>query len=254
MDLSELESQMSHLLAKSSPAADKPAVTLFRHSLDVTWQMAEYCRIYNPQWPVSDDPICLNRVLAYAALIHDFGKIHTGFQAALAGGPKFQNRHEILSLAFIGYLEIPDAEQPWLEAAIGLHHKNLFHLIGAGKPFYLGSTFTHPQSFATALVRGVKASDIELLRHLLIHAKACFERQGWNRIEPYNVLSGTVDLIGQIRAALERICRLEKRFHAWLDDWGKPKEPVPWSLRRAGVLVRGLILNADHLASFQPHP
>src|SRR5207249_4111624 len=123
MALSDLESRMLHLWAKSAPQPEVPAVTLFRHSLDVTQQMAEFYRLYRPEWPLMEEPICFRRVLAYAALMHDFGKIHIDFQAALRpGGPIFHNRHEVLSLAFLEYVDVPSEELPWLEAAIALHH------------------------------------------------------------------------------------------------------------------------------------
>src|SRR5438309_1131847 len=106
MALDALEAAMAKLLAKSSPPT-----TLFRHSLDVVQQMAEYYRLYNPAWPVPDDSLNLPRVLAYAALVHDFGKVHVDFQNVLHGqAQKFGNRHEILSLCFLDWLNIPDTE------------------------------------------------------------------------------------------------------------------------------------------------
>src|SRR5579884_971235 len=114
MTLSELEERMEHLLAKS-----RPRTTLFRHSLDVVRQMAEYYRLYQPTWPIPDDSICLPRVLAYAALVHDFGKVHVLFQQVLQDkAPKFGNRHEILSLTFLDWLTIPEAERVWIESAV----------------------------------------------------------------------------------------------------------------------------------------
>lgn len=42
----------------------------------------------------------------------------------------------LLSLVFLGDLGIPDEERPWVEAAVALHHKNLFSLTAAGHWFY----------------------------------------------------------------------------------------------------------------------
>src|SRR5579863_10149128 len=123
MTLNELEITMREreLLAKS-----RPPMTLFRHSLDVVQQMSEYYQFYEPQWPIPEDSICLPRVLAYSALVHDFGKVHAVFQAVLKGeDKKFDNRHEILSLCFLEWLEIPADERVWIEAAVALHHRNL---------------------------------------------------------------------------------------------------------------------------------
>lgn len=254
MTLAELESRMSQLWAKS-PQPRLPPVTLFRHSLDVTKQTAEYYRVYRPEWPLDDAPVCVKRLLAYAALTHDFGKIHVGFQAALRpGGPRFCNRHEALSLGFLGFLEIPHEELPWLEAAIALHHKNLFHLVGPGQPFFLGSTFSREGSSAKLLVDGVRLAEAELLRGMLCHAKEIFDRCDWPTFTPYPVNTQSLDLLERIREALERVRTLERRFHAESDDWGRIVGVLPWDARRAGVLARGFLLNADHLASFRPEP
>lgn len=245
---------MSHLWAKSPVEPEGTGVTLFRHSLDVTCQMAEYYDLYAPEWPLSNEPICLKRVLAYAALMHDFGKINVGFQAALRpGGHRFGNRHEVLSLGFLGYLNTTQEELVWLEAAIALHHKNLFRLVGPNRPFFLGSTFDHQGSPVRKLVDGVRPEDDELLQLLLSHSDEIFQMTGWTGFSSYPLASNNVDLLERIRDALRRVQALAERFHAQTDDWGRIVGTLPWRLRRAGVLIRGLMLSADHLASFQPH-
>lgn len=254
MTLVELESRMSHLWAKS-PRLGNPPVTLFEHTFDVTRQLAEYCRVYRPTWPIPEEPICLERVLAYAALTHDFGKVHVDFQAALRnGGPPFRNRHEVLSLGFLGYLGIPPNELSWLEAAVALHHKNLFRLVGASQPFFLGSTFAHDSSTARKLVEGAQPRDVELLLNLLKLSEEVFRMTGWRGFPTYPVVCTRLDFLKRIREALERVLALEKQFHAQSDEWGQAVEPLPWPARRAGVLIRGFVLKADHLASFRPHP
>lgn len=253
MTLAELESHMSHLWAKSPATENSPPVSLFRHSLDVTRQMAEYYHVYEPEWPLREEPICLERVLAYSGLVHDFGKVHVGFQNALRGRSRFRNRHEVLSLAFLGYLDIPLREVAWVEAAIALHHKNLFRLVGAAQPFYLGSLFNHPASKPSELVNGVTAAAETLLRELLCHAEELFGVACWSNFDTYPINSEPFDFLKRIREAFERVCSLERRFHGRFDEWGRTIGVLPWPARRSGVLIRGLILNADHLASFRPH-
>jgi CRISPR-associated endonuclease/helicase Cas3 len=218
--------------------------------------MAEYYRLYQPSWPVPEDPVCLARVLAYTALVHDFGKIHQSFQAALRqNGPPFRNRHEVLSLLFLSYLDIPAYERPWVEAAIALHHKNLFRLVGANQPFYLSPAFGRDGTAAKRLAGGVDRRDADLLCDLLQHADEIFHETGWPKFAGYEVRpERAVDPLGRMRESLERVVSLRQRFGATLDDFGRVAEPLPWPLRRAGVATRGFILNADHLASFRPHP
>ena len=256
MKLEDLEKRMSHLWAKSSPVPGKSGLPLYSHLVDVTRQMREFYELYQPRWPLPDNSVCLPRILAYAALTHDFGKVHVDFQAALRDNRRpFRNRHEMLSLAFLSMLQMGEAERPWLEAAVGLHHKNLFQLIGANGPFYIGQLFDTEVSNAWHLAKGVTSEDSSLLYELLGHADAIFSLTGWSGFSSYPVNPPRLSkLVTDMRDALQRIRNLSRRFEAPLDEWGQPAGDIPWNERRAGVLARGLILNADHLASFEPHP
>ncbi len=246
MTLSELETRMKHLLAKS-----RPATTLFRHSLDVVGQMAEYYRLYQPGWPVPDDSIHLPRVLAYAALVHDFGKAHHVFQAVLNGASqKFDNRHEILSLCFLDWLKIPAVELIWIQSAVALHHKNLHWL---DERFPVSPNFGSEGSYARRLVEGMNSATANLLYQMLAHSGEIFQNAGWPACPCYELAQyRDLDYIGGMKHALERVNDLAKQFEAQTDDYGKIRH-VPWELRRGGIQVRGLILLADHLASASPH-
>lgn len=256
MELAEIERRMSHLWAKSPDTPGAAPITLFRHSLDVTQQMAEYCQLYQPDWPISGEHVCLSRVLAFAALVHDFGKIHPGFQAALRpNGLPFGNRHEVLSLVFLSLLDIPASERSWVEAAVALHHKNLSWLVGPNRPFHLGESFGRDGTAPRHLAGGVRRTDAELLCELLRRASEIFRRTGWPEFDCYEVPpERATDPLACIRGGLERVVSLAQRFKATLDDFGRVVLPLPWPLRRAGVTIRGFILSADHLASFRPHP
>lgn len=255
MELAEIEQRMSHLWAKSPNPPAVPAITLFRHSLDVTRQMTEYYRLYRPQWPISEEPVCLPRLLAYSAFVHDFGKVHPAFQAALRpNGPRFRNRHEVLSLAFLACLDIPLLERPWIEAAVALHHKNLFLLAGHNQHFYLGETFGQEGTIARCLTEGLIQTDIGCLCELLGQAKEIFNQTGWEEFDCFDVHPKRFDdPLPHIRASLERVVELSNRFELISDDFGRALMPAPWALRCAGVTVRGFLLSADHLASFGWH-
>lgn len=247
MTLSELEERMKHLLAKS-----RPCTTLFRHSLDVVRQMAEYYRLYQPTWPVPDNSLCLPRVLAYAALVHDFGKIHILFQQVLKGiAPRFDNRHEILSLAFLDWLTIPEAERVWIEAAVALHHKNLFWL--TDRRFNPNQSFGAEKTYARFLADGISHDDAQLLYLMLGHATEIFQQAGWDNFPHYEINAyRNLDFISVMKNALQRVSYLAKQFEAEKNDYGKILN-IPWGLRQGGIQVRGLILLSDHLASANPH-
>lgn len=254
MTLPELEVAMKDLWAKSSGFPDIPGRTLLRHSMDVVKQMAEYHDLYRPEWTVADAPICLPRVLAYAALMHDFGKVHKHFQDVLKRiRPRFGNRHEILSLSFLDWLDIPREERPWIEAAVALHHKNLYALIGAGGSFSITGNFGAEHTDVRRLADGVSSSDAALLYETLRHADEIFQNAGWNGITCYPLNAcHSIHYVNSIRSSLERVCKLAKSFAAQMDDYGN-MQSVPRALRQAGIQIRGFILLADHLASASPH-
>lgn len=219
--------------------------------------MAEYFGLYRPKWPLADQHVCLARVLAYAALTHDFGKVHVDFQAALRPeGKNFGNRHEVLSLAFLAELGIPDEERPWVEAAVALHHKNLFSLTAAGQWFYYrGDRFGTQTSRVHHLAIGVQLMDADLLHDFLTNAGEIFAQTGWPAFSLYDLptIPQSIDRVASIRSALQRIDRLAQQFRRRCDEFGNTLA-IPWPERRAAVQVRGFILNSDHLASFEPQP
>src|ERR1051326_498884 len=103
--IEEFHSRMSHLWAKSPREYEMCGYPLFQHTLDVCWQAAQFYCLREATWPLNDSAQ-LPRILAYAALLHDFGKIHRDFQLALRPPhPRFQNRHEVLSLIFVAHLD-----------------------------------------------------------------------------------------------------------------------------------------------------
>jgi CRISPR-associated endonuclease/helicase Cas3 len=64
---------------------------------------------------------------AAAVMFHDLGKCCKGFQNVVRGGPKFHQRHEVLSVALLARLlpSDPNGDAPWIAAAVLTHHKDL---------------------------------------------------------------------------------------------------------------------------------
>jgi len=248
----ELAARMADIWAKSERSGGGGGVSLLQHSLDVCGQMWAYFDTYRPEWPLGDD-VCVGRILAYAALLHDFGKVHGDFQKMLRpGGARFDNRHEILSLAFCSWLDVPEVERPWLEAAIAFHHKGYQELLGAGRRFYLGERFEAPGSPASELARGVGGEQAELLAEVLQYSPFLLERCGWYGLAPYSLRTELCfDFLGAMRGSLERVRRLSGRFQLSALEPG-PRRKQSWAGVLAAIHTRGWMLNADHVASFGP--
>jgi CRISPR-associated endonuclease/helicase Cas3 len=235
---------MGHLFAKSAKAGIQ--TSLLQHSLDVCWQTRQFLSAYQPTWPL-ESSANFARIMAYASLMHDFGKIHPSFQGALRGERQFGNRHEILSLAFIEYLEIPENEVSWIAAAIATHHRDWYGL----RERYAAISEANDLGRLTS---GIPETDVHLLYELLGHAPQIFRELGWPNFAFYKLKPfARVDHAAAITAARELIEKLVSSFEA-KQSKSRPGQQV---LRNeaavlGGLHARGWLLSADHLASFRP--
>ena len=104
--------QLKKLYAKSIDENGK-RTTLIQHLREVTLQMCEFINLYKNDLLSIDVELNIPRLLVYSAFFHDFGKIHPDFQKQLLEDSKIWGyRHEVLSLAFVSYLNVPDNELP----------------------------------------------------------------------------------------------------------------------------------------------
>lgn len=114
------------LLAKSAEEGQHTqGESLARHTWHVLRQLAYLFRL-RPNLPVTLDFPNLWNSLFWACFLHDFGKAAGGFQDRLRGGVKWPHRHEVLSLAFIDWINtaLSEDERTWVSAAIVSHHKD----------------------------------------------------------------------------------------------------------------------------------
>ncbi len=61
----------------------------------------------------------------WGCCLHDLGKSARGFQQQLRTGGLWGHRHEVLSLAFLDWLQPDDEDRSWIAAAIASHHKDV---------------------------------------------------------------------------------------------------------------------------------
>lgn len=234
---------MLHLQAKSGDQSP-----LLNHLCDVCGQASQFLAAYRPEWPAGPEA-SLHRVLAYASLMHDFGKVHPSFQAALQpNGPRFRNRHEVLSLAFLSWLDVPDVEFRWIAASIATHHRGWHEL----RDRFMGDA-TSEHTDLGKLSIGIPTIDAESIHEILRRAPEIFAYLGWPPLEPYRLLNFVdLDYGASIARALAQVdCLMQA-----MTTGGERRRPGTsqsrdWRPVLAAIHARGWLLTSDHLASFQ---
>lgn len=101
--------------------------TLYEHTRHVVARFADQARLRSSIARQIGNPRLWHQ-LYWACFLHDFGKVAGGFQRMLAtnGKERYIYRHEVGSLAFVGWL-FPDPSSDdyrWIVAAIASHHKD----------------------------------------------------------------------------------------------------------------------------------
>jgi CRISPR-associated endonuclease/helicase Cas3 len=160
-----------------------------------------------------------------AALLHDAGKVAEGFQQQVRpGGPRWGERHEMLSLAYVDLFnqELPPGDRALLAAGVGLHHRWLRSDSGDRALCDLYSRFASwEQKFGgQATVARHRATLEWLAAQLGVPVPAEDGRKLWQRAR---------DQFAELRRAWE--------------------DPVDETLGLTGVLFQGAVTLADHSSS-----
>src|SRR5579883_1865078 len=119
-------SHADYLKAKS---ADNGGDTLAKHTWDVLARLADL-RDVRPDLPALAAYPRLWPDLFWTCLLHDFGKAAQGFQNMLAGGDRWRERHEVLSLAFVDWIAdgLDEEDLRAIVAAIASHHRDAAYI------------------------------------------------------------------------------------------------------------------------------
>lgn len=123
---------LDHIWAKSpEKGMGGQAETLATHTWNVLCTLSELARM-RPTLPETVQCPTLWHRLYWAAFFHDWGKAARGFQERLRGGPRWRHRHEVLSLAFLNWLDegTLGSDGPWIAAAIASHHRDVEDIAG----------------------------------------------------------------------------------------------------------------------------
>jgi CRISPR-associated endonuclease/helicase Cas3 len=181
--------------------------------------------------------------MVLAAGLHDLGKLAPGFQQAVRGGGRFDQRHEILSLAWLDWIlgDVSDREHRNIAAAIAAHHRDFETL---NVKYNLGTVFEPTRNIEDLIVhlpdpvlRDGTALFVDTIAPILtatglLSADWCVPTHGAN--------------CGPNQAqAIESIKRALNAWSCWIEEM----EASSRASKTLGFFVRGSILIADHAGS-----
>ncbi|MFN8672087.1 MAG: CRISPR-associated helicase Cas3' [Candidatus Sericytochromatia bacterium] len=227
--------------------------TLIKHLRDVTIQICEFIKLYEKELLEIDNEIDFIRILVYSAFMHDFGKVHPDFQAQLSEEKDtyWGQRHEILSLAFVNYLKVPEKELPYLLAGIGLHHKDLFRI----KEMYYGKIrikYSEYQYNLTSLSQIPQEIINELKDFLCGNFLSKFIKKYEFNFIPYE-FNTEFNLIPEkiSKEILNHIETINSNYESFIEESYEAgiKDIINTKNVKLGIMARGLVLSSDHLAS-----
>lgn len=186
----------------------------------------------------------------WACVLHDLGKIANGFQAQLRPwGKPWDQRHEVLSLAFLEWV-LPDdrhGDRAWVAAGVASHHRDLSDITTLYPPP------DNPEDDPVArLMEEISDPTIEALAAWIMD-----EPQAWARRSRLPGVEASPCLparpvedfrshaVSRVHQALTAYRRLIRKLES---------QPASSPENLAALALRGLVLLADHTASAHVRP
>ncbi|MBA2446688.1 MAG: CRISPR-associated helicase Cas3', partial [Chloroflexi bacterium] len=230
-----------------SARGNRPGESLARHSAAVAAVLSQLALRSPSLATLADDPRLWHRAF-WACWLHDLGKAAGAFQRYLRGErTHWEHRHEVLSLAFLPWVTPPETEDfPWIAGAIASHHRDARVIVGERY-----NPINPPEDL------GLEAMVAELEDEAIVGIATWLRETGpaWLADSSLSRLG-----VGPAEAAprqvdVDRFRREAPRaiigaLEAYRRLWRAHREiRGDGAARRQGLLLRGLVVLSDHLAS-----
>lgn len=233
---------IAHLLAKSAKYNDGQVETLETHTYNVVEKLAGLA-LRAPGLADLSGREDFWHVAFWSAIIHDFGKAATGFQRVLTGAAeKFPERHEVLSLAFVPWVASEVTVQP-IQLGVVSHHRDA----GSIRTLYGHDFRAEPAADRVEeLIEMITPKNVAALASWiqdvpeLWRVRLGFDSLGVHPFRVGHIQQGRAELAQALSAGVEVYGGLTSPLNP---------EQVQW-----GMLLRGVIQQADRLASAHAPP
>lgn len=237
---------MGHLMAKSK---DMGGQTLAQHTWDVLSRMVDQQRLHPHLNTIISDRLWSQAF--WAAFLHDFGKAAAGFQDVLQGikgdWSEKKHRHEVLSLGFVDWL-FPQGHPDRFNvlAMVACHHKDssqIFDKYGGEVELGVVNDSTERDSFRNMLNDLAANISPDTAHYLWRWIDECANdwaaELGFTLMDPPQLKPFEPVQSHRLSRAIFRALR---DFHdGFVNRRGREVDPL--------LILRGLILTADHAAS-----
>lgn len=243
---STLSGLPAHLWAKSAKAGAE-GESLARHTALVADTLARLAARSPQLADVAGDPRLWHRAF-WACWLHDLGKAARAFQAYLRGRRgHWEHRHEILSLVFLDWVAPPDSEDfAWIASGIASHHRDA--------PLILEQRYDPDLPLEDLDLEALVAElDDEAIRGVWTWLREAgptwITRLGLRTFGVENPEIAASDLdVGRFRqqAPLAITAALRAYRKVWRAQVATRSDRPQ---NRQALLLRGLVLLSDHLAS-----
>jgi CRISPR-associated endonuclease/helicase Cas3 len=233
--------------AKSPRGDETEGESLVAHTLDVVRRVARL-RDRAPYLSELCDDARLWHRLGLAAALHDLGKADPRFQRMLrqprGTRSTYDQRHEVLSLAWLNWAlgTDPHGDRTYVAAAIASHHKDYGEIT---TKYSLGCDWEPAPNIEDFLA--------PIPAELFAVVATYFVEEILPRVRAFGLLDDTwtlapwpVERNGR-ELAVQSLRENLAAWQLWMDDLEDPK--VDPGQRRFGLILRGVMLLADHAGS-----